>query len=1461
MSIIAETDVSAIAIAAAFECLGGDDLSGCVLEKIQEQTSLTDGCAGCYLEQVDCAAQNCFALCVADAAGEPCGTCLADNCSALFDVCSGLESDDPPACECGLGETCNDDGECVADPDPGACINDADLGLFEEFDGEVLGEYALSCVESDDASACVADLLVGDPGFTAECAGCFGDEMACAIDNCLAECTADDMSECDPCVVDNCGEAFEECSGVPAGGGEDGCDCAPDELCEDGQCVAVEPDPEGQCLGEADLALLESDALEAWFETGVEGCVADPDPAGCIAAGLADDTGLSDGCAGCFGVQTACAIDVCFDECVLGGGGDACGECVELLCGEAFVTCSGLNDAPPGPDDGLCLNSGDLAAIDANDVGQIAGDLGLECLQAGGDVAACVAEGVIDATGISEGCAGCYGEQISCAAAACLTECVNDPGGEDCGGCVAENCGAAFVECSGLQGGDPPPDPEGCLGEGDLAILTGDTDVTTIAGELALECLLADDLAACVADGVAEQTGLTDGCAGCYGALMACAADLCLDECVNEPGGPDCSSCVEANCNDDFIACSGLDQPSPPDAEGCQGDADLEIIDTTDIGAAASALGFECLFEDDVAACVAAGVADQTGLSAGCAGCYGEQVACAASSCLSQCVADPTAEACTSCVVDNCQSGFLECAGFTGPGPDPVVEDACINDADLGIGESTDLMSAAGELVPSCIGAEDVAACVAAALAADTGISDDCAGCFGTLMGCLVDNCLPECSSGDGEGCDACLDDNCGPAFGVCSGYGSPVEPPADCCQPQGQGGCGSDPGLEACVCEADSFCCDVEWDDQCVAEIEGFGCGTCGGGGGCDDGTCGDDESCETCPEDCGPCDPGPGTSCCVAADEAAGCSDPDIESCVCGEDPFCCDTIWDETCVAEVDQLGCGSCGEVPEGACTGSSDTTVLDTADIEGELNNLIFGCFMSPDMGACVADGLASATGLSGECSACFGDNFACVFGSCQAQCSTPGSPECDACAAESCTPAFDECSGLAGGGGGEGGCGDGTCEGGEDCAGCPVDCGTCPDPGTDCCEPQEDSAGCGDEEVQTCVCDLDEFCCTNAWDQLCIEVGEEEGCMDCTVQTGGLCLGDGDSASMGQTDMDAALADLATSCAFSPDPSGCVADALASDPGLSAGCSGCFGDLFGCTVANCAAACSDATDPACGDCQYESGCSDIFDVCSGLGGGQQTSDSLCCVPSADDSPGCPEEPGTEACVCAADPFCCEVTWDPICAESVQNQGCGQCTASVCGDGTCGGTESCESCEEDCGGCDSGGWQNVYCFDMLACITDPATCDPSMEQGAYDACTQQQFSEVCAPNAASPAEVDAFLGWSGCVDSCGDPGSPTYLDCASAGCAPAYAECLSGGTYGTVGCSDINYCLGLCDGDADCTRFCFSDGGEAAVLTFSELSWCINISCQSSEDFEACSLEVQAPGSVCAIPSADCFELN
>jgi hypothetical protein len=80
-------------------------------------------------------------------------------------------------------------------------------------------------------------------------------------------------------------------------------------------------------------------------------------------------------------------------------------------------------------------------------------------------------------------------------------------------------------------------------------------------------------------------------------------------------------------------------------------------------------------------------------------------------------------------------------------------------------------------------------------------------------------------------------------------------------------------------------------------------------------------------------------------------------------------------------------------------------------------------------------------------------------------------------------------------GGSTGGCGDGTCGGGETCASCPGDCGPCGS-GGDCCATSAQS-GCSDPTIEDCVCAYDFLCCIFEWDSFCVSEVEEYGCGTC----------------------------------------------------------------------------------------------------------------------------------------------------------------------------------------------------------------------------------------------------------------------------------------------------------------------------------------------------------------------------
>ncbi|NUN14271.1 MAG: hypothetical protein HUU55_11630 [Myxococcales bacterium] len=63
-------------------------------------------------------------------------------------------------------------------------------------------------------------------------------------------------------------------------------------------------------------------------------------------------------------------------------------------------------------------------------------------------------------------------------------------------------------------------------------------------------------------------------------------------------------------------------------------------------------------------------------------------------------------------------------------------------------------------------------------------------------------------------------------------------------------------------------------------------------------------------------------------------------------------------------------------------------------------------------------------------------------------------------------------------------CGDGFCGAEENCANCGLDCGQCE---IAPCMTETKSPGCIDTTCQSCVCQLDPFCCEVQWDSLCVQ--------------------------------------------------------------------------------------------------------------------------------------------------------------------------------------------------------------------------------------------------------------------------------------------------------------------------------------------------------------------------------------
>ncbi|XXX82609.1 hypothetical protein WMF30_28040 [Sorangium sp. So ce134] len=90
-------------------------------------------------------------------------------------------------------------------------------------------------------------------------------------------------------------------------------------------------------------------------------------------------------------------------------------------------------------------------------------------------------------------------------------------------------------------------------------------------------------------------------------------------------------------------------------------------------------------------------------------------------------------------------------------------------------------------------------------------------------------------------------------------------------------------------VCAADPYCCNTEWDGLCVSEVQSVANNLMCRIGSCSHALCTEGDALTPS------CDVPPLTS--------SGCV-----KLVCNEDPYCCNTAWDKTCVGEVESV-CGN------------------------------------------------------------------------------------------------------------------------------------------------------------------------------------------------------------------------------------------------------------------------------------------------------------------------------------------------------------------------------------------------------------------------------------------------------------------------------------------------------------------------------------------------------------------------
>jgi hypothetical protein len=363
--------------------------------------------------------------------------------------------------------------------------------------------------------------------------------------------------------------------------------------------------------------------------------------------------------------------------------------------------------------------------------------------------------------------------------------------------------------------------------------------------------------------------------------------------------------------------------------------------------------------------------------------------------------------------------------------------------------------------------------------------------------------------------------------------------------------------------------------------------------------------------------------------------------------------------------------------------------------------------------------------------------------------------------------------------------------------------------------------GCDDPACEAAVCAIDPFCCDVAWDSICI--GEAEDLCGDLCATGGSCppAANDCCTTGGPGCSDVACCDIVCAldafCCDTAWDSICVDEAVANC-GIKCGspCGGAANDCCttggpGCSDAACCETVC-ALDPFCCDTAWDGICVDEAIANCGIkcvGPACPPSNNDCCFASPDGTPGCSDVACCEA-VCAADPFCCEVAWDTLCAGAVDGL-CDLKCASICGQAA-----------NDCFSTGGPGCSDAECCEAV-CAVDAFCCDV-----AWDGiCVNQAFA-LCDAPACCNSRCPADLNYDGKVDGA-DAGLLLADWGSSTSCANIDGQgTVDGGDYGLLlaswgPCIGANFVLegepcgddtnGGCNvpikGDSNC---CFANGG-------------------------------------------------
>ena len=561
--------------------------------------------------------------------------------------------------------------------------------------------------------------------------------------------------------------------------------------------------------------------------------------------------------------------------------------------------------------------------------------------------------------------------------------------------------------------------------------------------------------------------------------------------------------------------------------------------------------------------------------------------------------------------------------------------------------------------------------------------------------------------------------------------------------------------------------------------------CGKCNAA--CGDGTCDPGETCSSCSADCGKCPDKCGDGKC---DKAAG---EDCKACPkdCGKCPATCGDGFCDKAGGESCKTCAPDCGKCPPSCGDGKCDPNE--------ECNSCPGDC------GKCCGNG-ACDTLFGEDCKSCPGDCGKCP--------PPPGCGDGKCQGAESCSSCPKDCGSC---------CGNGTCDAayGETCKSCPTDCGACPPTcGNNKCD--------GKETCQTCPADCG-ACCGNSK----CEASLGETCTTCPKDCGACPPTCGNNKCDGKE-----------TCSSCPKDCGLCCGDKKCDASVGETCSTCPTDCGACP-------------PKCGDgtCDPNEDCNKCPSDCGKCCGNNKCEHYYgeTCTTCPADCGKCPPKCGDGTCdpnedcnKCAADcgKCCgnnkCEAAFGETCNSCPGD--CGKC----CGNGTCDAAygESCTSCPADCGKCPPKcGDGKCVAADGEDCSKCPTDCGKCCGNGLCDT----KFNENCGN---CPADCGQCCGNNTCDSALGE----TCFSCET-DCGPCCGNKVCDASYGED-CLTCQGDCGKCCGNKVCdTKYgedCLSCATDCACGSGQVCSWgsCLSACAGGAPRCPSGSSTCCKPGQVC-----------